>query len=177
MVSAAALAFHRKQYELQGFTILVNSLRPDFLTRMTAIVTRTREDEFVEGDESSHSWKEIAIDPPLSLLDITAEVDLAALLGREPDCMTHWLNVYESGEYIGAHVDAGGDAQLMIPVEMPPPGEGGDLWVENKGRILPIAVGDMLLFAAHRLRHGTTIVTFGRRISFNGRIWLRQEIL
>lgn len=43
-----------------------------------------------------------------------------------------------------------GDAQLMIPIEMPLQEEEGDLWVKNRKRILPVTVGDVLLFAAHR---------------------------
>ncbi len=177
MLSAAALAFHYTQYELQGFTIFLNAARPTFLSQMAAIVARAREEDLIEGDESAHSWKEIAIDPPLSLPDMIAGLNLSALLGGEPGRMSHWLNVYEPGEFIGSHVDAGGDVQIMIPIEMPPPGEGGGLWVETKERILPVAVGDVLLFAAHRLRHGTTAVQSGRRVSFNGRIWLRHKTL
>lgn len=171
MISAEAIAFHRKQYELQGFTILLNAVRPAFLSQMAAIVASARDEDLIEGDESAHSWKEIVIDPPISLPDMIVGSGLAKLLGNEPARMAHWLNVYEPGEFIGAHVDAGGDAQLMIPIEMPPPGEGGDLWIECRERILPVAVGDVLLFAAHRLRHGTMAVRSGRRISFNGRLW------
>jgi hypothetical protein len=175
MVSAAALTFHRTQYALQGFTIFLNAARPAFLRQMAAIVALAREEDLIKGDESPHAWKEVAIDPPLALPDMIAELSFADLLGSEPDRMAHWLNVYEPGEFIDAHADAGGDVQLMIPVEMPPPGEGGALWLGTMQRILPVAVGDVLLFAAHRLLHGTTAVQAGRRISFNGRIWLRHK--
>lgn len=171
MTSAAAIAFHQKQYELQGFTILLNAVRPTFVSQMVALVTSTRDENLIEGDESAHSWKEIVIDQPISLYDMIAGPSLATLLGNEPARMSHWLHVYEPGEFIVAHVDAGGDAQLMIPVEMPPSGEGGDLWVDSRNRVLPMAVGDVLLFAAHRLRHGTTAVKSGHRISFNARLW------
>lgn len=172
MQSAAVLNFHRAQYKQQGFTIFLNAARPAFLERMSNIVAQTHERNLIEGDESSHSWKEIAIDPPLALLEIFADFNLAGVIDGEPLRMTQWLNIYRQGEFIGTHVDAGGEAQLMIPIEMPPSGEGGDLWVENKRRILPVTPGDVLLFAAHRLRHGTTTVKSGRRISFNGRMWL-----
>lgn len=173
MISAAAIAFHRKQYELQGFTILLNAVRPTFVSQMVSVIASTRDKDLIEGDESAHSWKEIVIDPPISLYDMIAGPSLATLLGNEPTRMSHWLNIYEPGEFIGAHVDAGGDAQLMIPVEMPPSGEGGDLWIECRDHVLPVAVGDVLVFAAHRLRHGTTTIRSGRRISFNGRLWLK----
>lgn len=172
MPSSPAMSFHRAQYEQQGFTIFLNAARPDFLGQMAAIVALAHEEDLIEGDRSAHSWKEITIDPPLALPNILSELDLPTLLGGEPRRMAQWLNVYESGEFIGTHVDAGGEVQLMIPIEMPPPGEGGDLWVKTKERILPVAVGDVLLFAAHRLRHGTTAVQAGHRISFNGRVWL-----
>ena len=177
MLSAAALTFHRTQYERQGFTIFLNAARPAFLRQMTAIVALAREENIIAGDDSAHSWKEIAIDPPLALPDIVAGLSFSVLVGGEPCRIAHWLNVYEPGEFIGAHADAGGDAQFMIPIEMPPPREGGDLWVETKERTLPVALGDVFVFAAHRLTHGTTAVQAGRRITFNGRIWLRHKTL
>ncbi|MCB1469854.1 MAG: 2OG-Fe(II) oxygenase [Rhizobiaceae bacterium] len=175
MPLAPAFSFHRKQYEQQGFTILLNAARPVLLRQMARIIERACEEDFIEGDESEHSWKEIAIDPPLALSEMIAGFDVKHLLGGQLGRSAHWLNIYEPGEFIGAHVDAGGDMQIMIPIEMPPPFEGGELWVNDKECILPVALGDVLLFAAHRVRHGTTAVRSGRRVSFNGRMWLRDS--
>ena len=33
--------------------------------------------------------------------------------------MSKCLNIYQSGEYVGPRRDAGGDIQLMIPIEIP----------------------------------------------------------
>jgi hypothetical protein len=172
MTSSTALEFHRTQLRQQGFTIFLNAARAEFLAEMAANVSRTREEDLVEGDESTHSWKEVPIDPPHELSDFVAGLDPSLVVERRPAKMTQWINVYDLGEFIGAHVDAGGDVQMMIPIELPLPGEGGDLWVRSKQCVLPVGAGDVLLFAAHRLRHGTTPVRSGRRISLNARIWL-----
>ena len=173
MLSIDALNFHRRQYEQQGFTILLNAARLDLIRKIISTVALAHASDLIEGDESSHSWKEIEVKPPVALTEMITGVFIPDLIGGEPFRMAHWVNVYELGEYIGTHVDATGDAQIMIPIELPPDGDGGNLWVVTKQCILPVSVGDVLLFTAHRLRHGTTAVRSGRRVSFNARIWLR----
>ncbi len=164
--------FHRRQYELQGFTVFVGVISKRLIDHMNSIVQSASENDLVDGEESCHSWHEIPLGTSDALSASTLGSYLATVLPTAPVRNVQWLNVYGVDEYIGHHVDAGGEAQLMIPIEMPPAGSGGEIWIGAREMLLPIGVGDALLFAAHRLRHGTTAVGTRRRVSLNVRMWL-----
>lgn len=164
--------FHRRQYERQGYTVFVGAVSERLIDRMNAIVQDTSDSDLVDGEESCHSWREIPLRTSDALSDSTLGSYLANVLPTAPARNVQWLNVYGIDEYIGVHMDAGGEVQLMIPIEMPPAGSGGEIWIGATEMLLPIGVGDALLFAAHRLRHGTTPVVTRRRVSLNVRMWL-----
>lgn len=168
-------AFHQIQYERFGYTVFANAVSDGLVREMATRFRVARNSDLIAGDESNHSWRELS----LAAEDVPDEPILgqqvASVLHTEPIRAVHWLNVYEVNEYIGAHVDTGGDAQLMIPIEMPPAGAGGEIWIGARDRLVPLSVGDALLFAAHRIRHGTTTILQGRRISLNVRMWLSDQ--
>ena len=167
--------FHRMQYNQQGFTLLPGRVRCHFIKFMAQMIVAATSSTLMDGDESDHSWKEINIQPVISLAELLVDVDLPKIIGFEPVSMVQWLNVYEEGGFIDTHVDAGGDSQILIPLELPEPSQGGLLWIGEKDETLPIGIGDILIFEAHRLRHGTTPLLTGRRVSFNGRLWLTEN--
>jgi hypothetical protein len=125
------------------------------------------------GDGSEHSWDEYYL--------TGAELDRLRgdlpLLPRLADLATHmvgWINRFGEGSWIGSHRDAGGDVQCIIPLELPAPHNGGTIWIGCPDLAIPMDVGDLLLFNASSLPHGTsTIVTEGgRRITINLRFWI-----
>ncbi|MDA8586771.1 2OG-Fe(II) oxygenase [Rhodobacteraceae bacterium] len=166
------MPFHQAQYVKNGYTVFASAVSNEFISNVLSRFELADAGELVAGDESSHSWREFA----LSEEDIPAHAALLtyadAVLGAPPVRASHWLNVYNIDEFIAGHVDAGGEAQLMVPLEMPPAGSGGDIWIGSQRQLIPLSVGDALLFAAHRQSHGTTAVNEGRRISLNIRLWL-----
>ena len=87
---------------------------------------------------------------------------------------SQWINVFDVGQYVGSHCDAAGDAHLIVPISVPDISHGGQLWLRNKRNIVPVAVGDILIFCANAIPHGTTIVSRTapvQRVSFNMRVW------
>jgi len=168
-------SFHRTQYIQNGYTVFAGAMTDSFINGVLSILSEAHVGELVAGDESSHSWREL----PLTEEDIPDHKSLwtytEEVLGAFPVKTSHWLNVYNAGEFIAGHVDAGGQAQLMVPLEMPLVGSGGEIWIGNKRQLIPLSVGDVLLFAAHKVPHGTTKVTEGRRVSLNIRLWLSDQ--
>lgn len=163
--------FHQIEFNLHGFTLLRNCIRHDFREYIVRRVAEASSYELTEGDVSTHSWKEVNIQPNIELSDFLVGVKLSHIIGFEPVSMVQWTNVYNEGKFIDAHVDAGGDAQLLIPLVVPKFSKGGLIWIGETHKTLPMRVGDILIFAAHRLLHGTTPVLNGQRISFNVRLW------
>ena len=164
--------FYRAQLTQQGFTIILNGARPEFVINALEFASNTCRKELTPGDTSSHSWTEFSLTAPTSNEDLLSEIDIAKIIGTEPTCISQWINIYEPGEYIAGHRDAGGDIQMMIPLELPTSNGGGELWIGDEGRLLPIGVGDVLVFAASKILHGTRPIRKGRRVSFNSRMWL-----
>ncbi len=167
--------FYRRQYQCFGYTVFTNLIADGLVKAMIERLQSAKTADLVAGDESAHSWREL----PLEVTDFPDpmpwQTQVLEVLGDAPTKAVHWLNIYRENEYIGAHVDAGGEAQLMIPIEMPPAGSGGEIWIGSRGHIVPLSVGDVLLFAAHRKRHGTTKVAQGTRVSLNVRMWLADQ--
>jgi len=80
---------------------------------------------------------------------------LAAVQAFDPERDQLWINRYRPGNRVPIHRDHEGDTQLLICLQgLPQPQLGGDL--ELEGEPVPLAAGDALLFAATRLRHGTS---------------------
>lgn len=166
-------SFHKAQYQRLGYTVFTNAASEPFVGAMRNKVLAARDCELIGGDESTHSWHEL----PLAASDLPSEPALKeyleSVLPLTPVRTVNWLNIYRVNEYIETHVDAGGEAQLMIPIENPPSSGGGEIWIGARERLLPLGVGDALLFAANRIQHGTTKVLDGQRVSLNIRMWMR----
>ncbi len=130
---------------------------------------------WVPGDESAHAWQECLLERP-ELTAILAEVPFVARLSKRADRLTAWVNWFAQGQWIGKHRDADGDVQLIVPIELPQPGQGGDLWIENAGNTVPLGLRDVLAFNAALHPHGTTSLkqTESTRTTLNIRLWLRK---
>jgi hypothetical protein len=98
-------------------------------------------------------------------------IDLEGIAGFRSVRQHQWINLFEAGQFVEAHKDAGGELHLLIPIEVPIRLEGGQFWLQQNKDIVPVGVGDALLFNANVIRHGTTSVKSGRRITFNARLW------
>lgn len=83
---------------------------------------------------------------------------LAGIAGVEtldPERDQLWINRYRPGNRVPIQRDHEGDTQLLVCLQgLPQPELGGDL--ELEGEPVPLAADDALLFAATRLRHGTS---------------------
>jgi hypothetical protein len=164
--------FHKTQFQQLGYTVFTNAVSPALVNAMRSKVQAAQSDDLVKGDESTHSWREIAINASELPNQLILDQNVESTISSSPHRSVHWLNIYNVDEYIGGHVDAGGEVQLMLPIELPDAGLGGEIWVGSPRKILPVSIGDALLFAAHQIPHGTTKILAGRRISLNVRMWL-----
>ena len=110
------------------------------------------------GDESDHSWSEIP-EPTLSSIKYIVDTEvLEAILERPIQSWAQWINVYSSAQFIAGHRDAGGDAHLLICIEVPNFSDGGQLWLSSEDNVIPVGSGDAVLFDARGVFHGTTAV-------------------
>jgi hypothetical protein len=68
---------------------------------------------------------------------------------------------------------------VLVPLSVPDGDGGGQFWLGKRENVVPVGVGDCLLFRANKLTHGTTPVAKPRqaRLTFNVRMWLREELL
>jgi hypothetical protein len=72
-----------------------------------------------------------------------------------------WTSVYELGQYISAHTDGSGDAQIIVCLQAPAQENGGQICVRLTGgeQNLHLTPGDAVIFKASALRHYTTPLT------------------
>lgn len=127
------------------------------------------------GERSEHSWDEYRL--TMGELDrLRGDLPLIAHIADLATDMAGWINRFGKGSWIASHRDAGGDLQCILPLELPAPHHGGAIWIGSPEITVPMEVGDMLLFNAASLPHGTTpVIADGkRRITMNLRFWMRH---
>lgn len=129
-------------------------------------------DRWAPGDGTTHSWQECFLQPgELCAIDlISPEIArFTALASRT----AAWINAFGTGEWIGRHRDADGDVQVIVPLNVPAFDQGGHLWVNTRATVVPVKAGDLLLFNASVLPHGTTRIEAhgARRVTLNIRLW------
>ena len=161
-------AAHSRPMVLCG--VLAPSQRADLRKWMTDIDGSRWE----RGDGSTHAWRECLL-ARTELDAVLPLIPFVAKLTEEADRMVAWVNCFSPGEWIGEHRDADGDIQLVVPIEMPSAGQGGDLWVDKASSIVPMRTGDVLAFNAAIHPHGTTASTQTqrKRTTLNIRLWLQ----
>ena len=125
------------------------------------------------GDGSEHSWDEYHLSGA-ELDRLRHNLPLVAHLVDLATDMVGWINRFGEGSWIASHRDAGGDVQCILPLELPAPDHGGAIWIGSPDLTIPMKVGDLLLFNAASLPHGTSpVVGDGRRrITINLRFWI-----
>jgi len=134
-------------------------------------------------------WTQHAIGPQSSLgayLHSSSIFQLASgasglTLKREPAI---WAQVYELGQMISLHRDAGGDIQLLVCLESPDQQSGGAFCMRTEESDIQIQLqaGDALLFKATDILHGTTRLVVGqedsqpRRVTAVARFFAEQNL-
>lgn len=129
-------------------------------------------DRWAPGDRTTHSWQECLLQPEeeSAVNSISPAISrFTALASRT----AAWVNSFGAGEWIGKHRDVDGDAQLIIPLNVPSFEQGGYLWVNARKTVILVQAGDLLVFNASVLPHGTTSILApdARRVTLNIRLW------
>ncbi len=124
------------------------------------------------GDETDHSWSEYHIDQR-QLRKWCANVDFLSAAMQRASTAVGWINRFCHGEWIGPHKDAGGDLQLVCTLCVCSRVEEGAIWIRKPDRLIPMAAGDILIFRAADLVHGTTDIAsrHEERVTLNLRLW------
>ena len=153
--------------------IVSRSLTKESISALASQIAALPADAWQVGDSSSHSWDEHHLSAE-EISELCQMHPLLEALASSATSTVGWINRFRFGAWIAPHRDAGGDLQCIIPVELPAASQGGQLWIGSPKREVPAAAGDLLLFSAASLTHGTsTIATKGeRRVTINLRFWL-----
>ena len=173
----ARAAFEAELFSHAGFVILPGVVHPTFVAECKSLIEVIKERDWTYGNQTRHKWREYGRP---RLLPLSRALDSALLGAACPGRIVRqfqWVNLFEQGQFVERHKDAGGDAHLLIPIEVPSRADGGQFWLEHKRSVLPVGVGDALLVRADAILHGTTAITSvgGRRITFNTRLWFSPD--
>jgi hypothetical protein len=154
--------------------VLPNWVDASFIEACRNFVENSDGNEWGQGDNSAHSWKEWAGEMPFDIPKSLSLNLIGRILGKPIIRYVQWFNVYTRGQFIPSHRDISGDAQLNVCIEVPSVSHGGQLWLNSSECIVPMGVGDVLLFGASAIPHGTTPVDGDdttRRVVLNVRLW------
>jgi len=163
---------HRTTYRVQGYVLLPRHASAILIHECRNYVAAAPPG--TKGDQSNHAWWESDSALPSK---IVRQIPLRVLSDVICESITNhvaWINVFSSGEFISAHRDASGDAQMLICVDAPLPELGGQLWVGNVTNTVVMTSRDIVIFQASKLEHGTTpiIAEDGEcRVTLNVRVW------
>jgi hypothetical protein len=150
--------------------LMIDLVSQRFIEKCLVLIRSSDLATWTAGDDTQHSWRELTRRSLFRLEEVTSVKAIASILGWRVRRSFQWINYYGPGQYIPSHRDAAGDAHLLIGISVPPLEFGGQLWLERKSRLVPLGVGDALLFEASRIRHGTTAVLARAnvpRVTFN----------
>jgi len=163
----------------QGFCVLPGYVSSPAIAHFLATLQTTSTTHWQAGDDSPHAWRELRLRQLDDLSDLVEMADLTEILDSKIRTSAAWVNVYSEAQFIPAHHDAAGDAQLLLVLQTPTFEQGGQFWVGNEANLMPIGPGDGLLFRANRMLHGTTRIKSGCgaiRTTLNVRLWLEGNI-
>lgn len=148
---------------------ILDSARLDILRRISNLPTSA----WQAGDETDHSWSEHQIGND-ELTEWCAESDFVFSAMKRAVNAVGWINRFRQHQWIGAHKDAGGDLQLVCALAVASRHEEGAIWIGNHERLIPMNAGDILVFRADSIVHGTTNISqqLDERITLNLRLWL-----
>jgi|GEM_PF-2488984 len=127
------------------------------------------------GDCSHESWQETSGKIPADIMSGIPQDLVVGVCGQRVSNQVQWFNLYRNGQFIRGHRDAAGDLQMLFCIEAPPASEGGQLWLNKVSNVIEMHPGDLLLFKASKLLHGTNLIAShsqSRRLTLNVRLWL-----
>lgn len=155
--------------------VVARCVPPPVLARTQRRVNMIGVKEWQPGDGSAHSWIEHPLDADL-IAQLSREIPLLGAISKYATAVVGWVNRFRQDEWIAAHRDAAGDLQCIVPLVVPDCAQGGQLWIQTRARLVPALPGDMLLFNAAALVHGTNaiMVENAERVTLNLRYWLRE---
>jgi hypothetical protein len=165
---------HKNEFSRQQFTVIAAPENDALVNSALDMIKSGDMGEWVPGDDSSHSWRESSGPLPFAISALLPFELATAIVGRPIARHVEWFNVYGEGEFIAGHRDADGDFQMLIGIAVPPISNGGQLWLGHRDAIIPMRRGDLLLFEAAKLVHGTTPIVKGagiQRVTLNVRMW------
>ena len=142
------------------------------LRALRRLLIELPDNRWAPGDSSAHTWQECL----LRSTEIRSVTSISPAILRFTELASRtaaWINSFGPRQWIGRHRDADGDAQLIIPLSVPSFDQGGQLWVGTKKVIVPVQVGDLLIFNASSIAHGTTPTREldAQRVTLNIRLW------
>lgn len=154
-------------------TVIGSGIHTDAIEKLHCWVSALPSARWCDGDGSNHSWDEYHLtDDELNwfIRELPPVSAIAALSNN----VVGWINRFGYGAWIAPHRDAGGDVQCIVPLELTAPDQGGVLWIGSREHSIPMQLGDLLLFNASKLPHGTTqiVARSARRITINLRFWM-----
>src|SRR5262249_17854448 len=148
--------------EGRGLVVLPGFLSRDEAARL-ALATTGRSFERMYASIESAKFDASNLEPGDELHDLfksellvsTVRAALGLPEGGSLQRLGGWINRYKVGEYIPAHKDAAGNANLAISLHHPPRENGGTLLVEDESGRQPVFLetGDAVLFLATKLMH------------------------
>ena len=166
------LLSHGEAFQRDRYTVLSHAKYWPLVTSCREYLQSCR--DWVKGDASVTSWRESGEELPEAIISRIPLSEVTLITGLQTGRHAAWFNVYEEGQFIPAHKDVSGDVQLLICIDAPPEDTGGHLWLKKQSNVLALAPGDILIFEAAKLVHGTTPVgsnTGHSRVTLNVRIW------
>jgi hypothetical protein len=157
--------------------VIASDIEPSIIEKLIVWVAAIPSSAWSKGDLSERSWDEHAL-TRAELNWLINQLQLVAGIAALSDEVVGWINRFGYGTWIAAHRDAGGDVQCIIPLELPLPDEGGALWVGSSDQSVPMQAGDLIVFNAAALSHGTSriVAPNAQRITINLRFWISQLV-
>lgn len=159
----------------QGFVVLPSAVPAQI--KLACFDLAQRADQrggWIKGDESDHAWDELSLDPGLDVSSLVHGLDLLHLVPVKRS--TQWINRYVGCAFIPEHKDAAGDAHLLLVIEQSEVScGGGQLWIGEEARVIPMGEGDAILFPAAKVVHGMTPMDASvgaKRMTLNARLWV-----
>lgn len=153
--------------EGRGLMVLPGFLSRDEAARLE-LATNSRSFERTYGAIESAQFDVSNLEPGDELHDFfksellvsTVRAALGLPEGAPLQRLWGWISRYKVGEYLPAHKDPGGSANLLISLHHPPPENGGTLLVEDDSGQHPVVLetGDAVLFLATKLMHSSEVL-------------------
>lgn len=157
----------------QGYVVMPGFLPDPDRRILEDFVQSVRADDWQAGDTSPHTWSEYHLRNHELDHALNCCPSIEASLPRRLSGRVGWCNRFRRGQWIESHIDAAGDLQLLVCIQVPEVSDGGQFWLGEPEHVLPIGTGDALFFEASKVSHGTTMprTDTAERKTLNVRMW------